>query len=224
MIFRVKIGFALVAAMLASTPSVAQVFYLSPDLSGPPLTALDPKFDAPMPGATPKEVDAVILWNMRSALNLSALQCNMEPMLRTTENYNAMLINHKAELAAAYSAVEGYFKRTKKPLSAAMAALDKFGTSMIGKYSVVRTVLTFCDAAGRISHDAKWVPAGGLKDFAKMRLPELRNARLPYGEQQFRPYRMDLRAIRMPSFGPNCFDAKGVYDRNCMRATTAAGY
>jgi hypothetical protein len=204
------------------SPAGAFIFYKPLDYSGPPLMTLDPSFDAAMPGITPTETAAVILWNFRSALNLAALQCNFEPLLDATDNYNAMLGNHREELAKAYTALEGYFKRTKKPLSAAQKGLDQFGTRTISKYSTVRGQLGFCETAGRIGHEAKFVSRGGLTAFAQTMLPELRNAQKPGGDQQFRRASLINRGlVTLPSFAPECFDKKKNYNLKCLRASNA---
>ena len=52
-----------------------------------------------------------LLWNLRAGLNVAALQCQFSPYLRTVANYNALLAHHNRELAAAYTALEGYFRR-----------------------------------------------------------------------------------------------------------------
>ncbi len=220
---RVFLRIGLLAA-LASASGAAQgfIFFKPADYSGAPLLTLDPVFDGAMPGATPTEVDAVLLWNFRSALNLAALQCNFEPLLDTTDNYNAMLGNHRDELMKAYAALEGYFKRTKKPLAAAQKALDQFGTRTISKYSTVRGQLGFCETAGRIGHDAKFVDRSMLTNYARSALPELRNAQKPYGEQQFRPIKINSILVKMPSFAPACYNKKKVYDLACLRASNAA--
>jgi hypothetical protein len=46
-----------------------------------------------MPGATPDEIRAHLLWNMRSGLNVAALQCQFSPPLMTVRNYNSLLGN-----------------------------------------------------------------------------------------------------------------------------------
>ncbi len=212
---KTKIAIFGMCALVSSVAS-AQIFYKSPDFSGPPLTALDPNFDVPTPGVTPAETDAIIIWNLRSALNLSGLQCEFEPNLKTADNYNAFLANHKDELAKAYTTVQGYFTRTKKPLATAMKAFDIFLTRTISKYSTVQGQFAFCDVASRVGHLSKFVPHGGLLAFAQTRVPELRNAvTKPYGEQQFRRILLPNPTIRLPNYQAECFDSKGNYNPVC---------
>jgi hypothetical protein len=202
---------------LLSSAAPAQIFYKSPDFSGPAITMLDPGFDVPTPGVTPAETDAIIIWNLRSALNLSGLQCEFEPLLDTADNYNAFLVNHKEDLAKAYSTVEGYFKRTKKPLPVAMKAFDIFLTRTISKYSTVQGQFAFCDVASRVGHLSKFVPRGNLLAFAQAKLPEFRNAvTKPYGEQQFRRLQIPYRPMRVPNYQPECYDNRGNYNPVCV--------
>jgi hypothetical protein len=217
MAYRMK-KFALAGlCVMLSSVATAQIFYKSPDFSGPPIVTLDPNFDVSTPGVTQAESDAMIIWNVRSALNLSGLQCEFEPMLDTADNYNAFLANHKEELAKAYSTVEGYFKRTKKPLGVAMKAFDVFLTRTISKYSTVQGQYAFCDVAARVGHLAKFVPRGSLLAFAQAKLPEFRNAvTKPYGEQQFRRLQIPYRPMRVPNYQAECFDKKGNYNPICI--------
>ena len=126
---------AALAGLLLPGTAHAQIFWKSPEFAAPPMAALDPVFDGNFTGITRAETDAIILWNLRSALNLAALQCGFEPLLRTVPNYNGMLFNHKDELSAAYLQIQGYFKRTKK--AAAQSAMDQFATRLISRYSTV---------------------------------------------------------------------------------------
>jgi hypothetical protein len=206
---------SLVFGLFLSTTAQAQVFWQSPDYSGTPLIALETGFDTPMPGATPFEIRSALLWNLRSALNLSALQCQFEPTLRTTENYNAILNDHKDELTKAYAAISAYFKRTKKPASASQKALDVFGTRTISNYSTVRGVLGFCQTSGMVGRSALFTPKGQLSELATQRLKELRNSLKPVGEQRFRRLYLAPGTARIPVADPRCWNKKGGYINAC---------
>jgi hypothetical protein len=207
-------GFVALAGLATSSAS-AQIFYRSPDFSGAQLTALDPGFDPPMAKITLAETNAVFIWHLRSALNLAALQCDFARELRATSNYNALLNNHKEELASAYASIEKYYARTKKPKSAAQKALDTFGTRTISKYSTVRGQLGFCETAGRVGLAAKFAPRGTLGAFAQTRLPELRASLLPAADQQFRRAVIRTRIGKVPNGEPSCWNAKRQYNASC---------
>src|SRR3982751_5979494 len=98
-------------SLVAPTAAPAQLFVTDPPLATGPIEGSDPLVGLPLPGATPAEYRAHLLWNLRSGLNVAALQCQFSPYLRTVGNYNALLAHHNRELAAAYTTLEGYFRR-----------------------------------------------------------------------------------------------------------------
>ncbi len=210
------ISFLAFASLIVPQTVSAQIFYKAPNYSGSPVVSLEPGFDQPMPGASPKEINAAIVWNLRSALNIAALQCQFEPTLRTVENYNALIGDHKVELDAAYAALNAYFIRTKKAVKAGQAALDTFGTRTISAYSTVTGQLGFCETAGHVGKEALFTPKGGFSALATNRLRELRNSLKPAGEQYF-PSTMYLRMTRtaLPDLDPKCWDKKGKYIASC---------
>ena len=67
--------FLLAAAIgfLAASPASAQFFFKSRDLTGTPVTGSEPGILPSMPGATPDELSAGLVWELRSALNVAAL-------------------------------------------------------------------------------------------------------------------------------------------------------
>jgi hypothetical protein len=200
-------------ALTLTLPAQAQLFWKSPDFSGLPLAGYEPGMGVPLPGATPAEQRAAIIWNMRSGLNVAALQCGFEPTLRSLENYNALLGDHSAELNAAFSALSGYFKRTNKTVKGGQNALDTFGTRTYSGYSTVRAQLGFCQTAGRLGRIALFTPKGQFATFATEHLRELRNALIAQGEQQFRAVRPSFR-IFLPRLDERCWKKKD-YIRTC---------
>ncbi|HEY0028204.1 MAG TPA: hypothetical protein VGC35_10060, partial [Allosphingosinicella sp.] len=74
-------AFGAAAALLAgiSTPVQAQQYFTNPDFRPAPIEGSDPLVGLPIPGATPAEYRAHLLWNLRSGLNVAALQCQFSP-------------------------------------------------------------------------------------------------------------------------------------------------
>ena len=72
----------------------AQLFITQPDLKAGPIEPSDPLVGLPLPGATPAEYRANLLWNLRAGLNVAALQCQFSPFLRVVPNYNGILAHH----------------------------------------------------------------------------------------------------------------------------------
>lgn len=184
-----SLGAAAVSLALAATPAQAQFFFKSPDLRAAPVTGAEPGIvGQSLPGATQSELRAALLWNLRAALNVAALQCQFEPTLLTLDSYNGMLKSHGRELADSYDTLTGYFLRTAPSKKAGQTALDQYGTRVYSGFSTVAAQLTFCETAGDLGTSARFVPVGGLSDFAARHMQELRNSLVPGGEQQFPAY------------------------------------
>ncbi len=209
-----KIALASLLWIAVTAPASAQLFFKPPDFSGPPIFGPEPGLGVPLPGATPDEQTAAVVWDMRSALNLAGLQCGFEPTLRTAENYNAMLFNHRDELAASYAKLTSYFTRTNKTVKAAQAALDKYGTRSISGFSSVGGQLGFCHVASRVSLAAFTAPPGTLASVAQTRLRELYNAQRPRGDLQFSSF-IRRGTFPQPRFDKDCWDKKDNYRREC---------
>jgi hypothetical protein len=210
---------ALSALPLVALPSSAsaQIFWSPPDLSGLPMTGPEPGYGVAMPGATLGELKAALTWNLRSGLNVSALQCGFEPLLRTEPHYNAMLSNHREELAAAFSTLTGYYKRTNKTPKAGQNAIDTYGTRTYSSFSAVSGQLTFCTIAGKIGRAALSTPRGSLGMLASEQLRSLYDGvKGRKGETQFRAVRLTFRRA-LPSLDERCWKGS-KYAKGCPLA------
>jgi hypothetical protein len=207
-------GFALLfcAAFMSPSSASAQIFWLAPDFTGAPLVGYEPGMGVPLPGATPAEQKAAIAWNMRSGLNVAALQCT-EPTLRVLENYNALLSDHNVELADVFKTLTGYFKRTNKVARVGERALDTFGTKTYSGFSAVAAIRGFCTASAQVARTAVFTPKGKFTDFAQNNLRTLRNSLIFKGDQQFRGIRPTLR-FGLPNLDNRCWK-KNAYLRAC---------
>jgi len=221
LVSRILVTLAAAAAFFGATPASAQFFFKSADLSGPSVTGAEPGMTGPeLPQASPDELRAALVWNLRAALNVAALQCQFEPTLLTLNNYNALLQDHKHELKSSYDTLERYFVRNASNRREGVSELDKFGTRVYSGFSTVSAQLTFCQTAAAIAHDAIFTQPGGLGDLAKARMRELRNSLVPWGEQAFPPHQGAPIALpRMPEFGNDrCWRRNGEYhERRCGR-------
>jgi len=210
---RASLGLCLALHMAA--PASAQVFYEAPSLTPRPTTTLDPAFDPDLPGASATEKQAVLVWSLRQALLLGALQCHTQyPTLLATSNYNAVLTNHQGELASAFKAITDYFKRTQKNPKAAQTALDRFATRTTTVYSTVRGQQAFCNTAGWVGRRAVFTPRGSLSVLASEHLAELRQSLTAPGEQRFRfaPTSSTLTPPALPSMDGRCGDKKDRFN------------
>ena len=198
----------------AAAPANAQIFWQPPDFSGAPLNGYEEGMGVPVPGATRIEQQAVIAWNTRSALNIAALQCGFDPMLRTLPNYNSILVDHRVELNNAFKTISNYFRRNNKTAQAAQKALDIYGTRTYSGFSTVRAQLGFCSAAARVGRIALFTPKRGFTAMSETHLRELRNSLVPQGEHQFRFHPIPNRLVKFPNFDERCWK-NNRYDTRC---------
>jgi hypothetical protein len=198
---------------LSAQPAAAQIFWQAPDFRGTPVMPGE-ALGVALPGATPEEERAGWAWQMRSGLNVMALQCQFDRTLLTENTYNTVLTNHKAELEASFGKVAAYFKRMNKTPKAAQNALDKYGTKTYLGFSTVRGQLGFCQTGSKIAKTAIYAPRGSFTILAIERLRELRNSLLIAGEQQFR-FAVPRVNVPLPFFEDRCWDKRGKYKANC---------
>ena len=204
---------AVAAGLLAAAPASAQFFLKSRDFSGARVTGAEPGMTGPaLPDATPAELRAALVWNLRAALNVAALQCQFEPTLLTLGNYNAILKDHEVELRESYVTLEKYFTRVNKNKKVGQTELDKFGTRVYSGFSTVSGQLTFCQTAATIGHDALFARRGQFGDLAQDRIRELRASLASWGEQFRRSVNYQVLTYEtLPPFGNAKCWRKGTY-------------
>lgn len=208
------------AALVGATPASAQFFFQSPKLETGPVTGAEPGITLPLPGATPAETRAGLLWSLRAALNIAALRCQFEPTLLSVQKYNAMLKDHDIELKATLATLNTYFMRTsrtksksKSNLKSGTAGLDQYGTRLYSMFSNVGSQFLFCQTAADVGHDAIFAPRGKLYTVAENRMRELRGGMQLLGEQAFGGrLGFDTSRIRLPRLDPACWTRQNYYD------------
>lgn len=207
---------AVAAGAMVATPVSAQFFLKSKDLSGAPVIGDEPGIVQPLPGATRAEVDAALVWNMRAALNVAALQCQFEPTMVTVANYNAILTDHKDELKKSFDTLGKYFIRVNKSPKLGQNALDRFGTRTYAGFSPVEAQLNFCEVANSIGRDAVFAKRGTLVELSRLRMRELRNALTPWGDQvAVYPFQPNF---AMPRLDAACWSKKAQWvEKACGR-------
>ncbi|MGE7204992.1 hypothetical protein ACQKJZ_04855 [Sphingomonas sp. NPDC019816] len=169
----------------------------------------------PLPGATDGENDAALIWTMRAALNVAALQCQFEPTLLADGNYNAMLVDHVEELAAAWTLLGMYFDRVSPTPRDGRDALDRYGTRLYSRFSTVRAQYEFCRVAGSIGEEILFSPRAQLAVVAGARMNELRSSLIYRGEQLF-DMRQKRETVTLPRLDAACWDRKARWrDRTC---------
>jgi hypothetical protein len=200
----------MVAASLTAVPASAQFYLKSKTFSGNPVRGDEPGIGQPLPGATPAELRASLVWNMRAALNVAALQCQFEPTLLTVPNYNAMLKDHSVEFKSAFDTLTKYFLRTAKSKPAGQSALDQFGTRTYSSFVTVGGQLNFCQTAASIGRDAVFLKRGEFGTLAANRMAELRQTLVgSEGEQALS--RAGYVPPRLPRLDKICWNKKGEW-------------
>tara|TARA_B100000678_G_scaffold112884_1_gene94370 strand:- start:176 stop:844 length:669 start_codon:yes stop_codon:yes gene_type:complete len=214
-VFRIlAVAVAAITAFGAS-PASAQFFLKPVDLSGPRVTGAEPGIvGQALPGATQKELDAALVWNLRAALNVAALQCRFAPTLFTGQYYNAMLEDDQAELADAYKTLGDYFTRVSGGKKQGLSALDQYATRLYSGFSTVGGQLSFCETAADIGQEVMFAPRGSLNEIAHTRMHELRRSLLAWGDQAYRGY-FALSLPRLPDFSDRCWDGDEYRANRC---------
>ena len=205
---------AFALALGSAVPASAQLFLYEPVFQSGPIEPSDPLVGLPLPGATPAEHRAHLLWNLRSGLNVAALQCQFSPYLRTVDNYNALLAHHSRELAAAYQALEGYFGRVHGRTGP--RRFDEYSTQTYNNFSTFQAQLGFCQTAARIAKEALTRRKGELHQVASSRMRELRSSLTPASEN-FTFTRMPIALAPISLNPPDCRALPRRERRECER-------
>lgn len=168
---------AAAAAFLMALPGTAhaQLFFTDPEVERGPTEVTDPVITASLPGATAAEARAGMVWMLRSALNVAALQCQFSPYLRTVDNYNATLDHHSGELASAYTTLGNYFRRTLGA-RAGQSRFDVWSTAMYQEFSSLVGQMGFCQTASNVGKEALSRRKGQFYEVARDRLREIRSS------------------------------------------------
>jgi hypothetical protein len=204
---------AAASGLLGQHMATAQLFVYDPDFKRGPIDGSDPLVGLPIPGATQAEYRAHLLWNLRAGLNVAALQCQFSPYLRSVDNYNSILAHHSKELADAYTALNGYFKRVQG--AKGQKAFDDYTTITYNNFSTLQAQYGFCQTASSIAKEALTRPKGQFYVTAEGRMRELRGSLVPVYDRLtvYNPYQIRLPA--MPELREECFDKKNRLRKRC---------
>ena len=214
-IFKSGIGIAAAAAaLIVPQAASAQLFLNDPVFPNSRIQGSDPLVGLPIPGANAAEQRAHLIWNLRSGLNVAALQCQFSPLLRTVDNYNGLLAHHSKELASAYTTLNGYFKRVQGA-KAGQKAFDDYSTITYNNFSTLHAQLGFCQTAAAIAKDALAQPKGELHVVAEERMRELRASLVP-AYDRVGIYNPNIVRVRpLPPLNAKCWDKKNRLTRKC---------
>jgi len=207
----------LLAATLALAPSAAgaQLYWQDPAFAGAAVTGAEPGISLPIPGATPEEYSAALIWNLRAALNVAALSCQPWPFLDPIDNYNSMLVDHSDELKPAYENLQKYFVRTHGQREG-MRRFDDYNTKTYNGFSTLYAKLGFCQVAGDVGKQVRFAPrGGGLLAVARNRMREVRNSLTPAADMFFAVPTLGPVVPNIPVLAANCFKRDGSVKSSC---------
>ncbi len=203
---RHTLGLAVIAAvgsLAACAPKTAQV------AAPPPPPVVVPVKPYPPLGASPNLVVPPMLpsglhqtvntsvtpaqttWNLRSAYNVAALNCQAPQHAAILTNYRQFLKSHAKTLTAANKAVDTEFKARHG--AKFIGPRETYMTQVYNFYALPPTLPTFCDAALAMSAEASTVPPAELEAFAARALPRL-DAVFETFYRSYDQYRADLLA------------------------------
>ena len=207
-----KWGLAALAGM-AAQPLAAQIFFFPPEHEGAPVTGAEPGlFVPPMPGANAADTRANLIWNLRSSLNVAALNCQFWPYLNAVDNYNSLLRHHADELNSAYEGLKDYFRRTRG--NSWQSAMDTYTTSMYQSYIRIGSQRSFCHAAAETIRDALARPKGQLHLTATTRMRQMRNSLTSYSDNTL-PYDEPVPVPPIPRLDDACWRGDEYNARRC---------
>jgi hypothetical protein len=198
-------------AVLLASSATAQTFVSPPDFSAPATVPGDSQSGLPLPGATPMELRGGMIWSLRAAMNVAALQCQFSPTLMTVANYNQLLRNASKELASAHDALAAYFNRTLGKAKGANA-FDAYSTRTYNGFSTLYGQLGFCDTTSNAGRDAIGRPKGELYQAAAQWLGPIHKSLLPAGDMIFS---FGYSPIPVQTLPDPCVTSKGKVIKNC---------
>lgn len=160
-----------VAAAFAAAPLMAGQAAPAPASAAPAVSYNSAGLD----GLRDAEARADLIWQMRAALNVAALQCQFSPFLATVPTYNALLRQHSDELAHAFKTMNSYFVRMQGP-RIGPRGFDTYATRTNQGWATFDAQLNFCEVAAMVGRRALAVPKGEFGQFAAAEMPLLKES------------------------------------------------
>lgn len=131
------------------------------------------------------------LWNLRSGLNVAALNCQRGEHAGLVDNYKILLKRHSRELAKANTALAGEFRKAHG--ASFRNVQDSYMTRVYNYFALPPTMPQFCDVALEVSREVAQIAPGGLEQYSAGALPRL-EAVFENFFRTYEQYRVDLAA------------------------------
>lgn len=132
-----------------------------------PAMRADGLFESPNRNITP----AQMLWNLRAAYNVAALNCAEPARAEITTSYRAFLKAHSRTLAAANRQVDAEFRAQYG--AGFVKPREQYMTFVYNQFAFPPTLPAFCNAALAFSRDVKAVKSANLRTYAATALPSI---------------------------------------------------
>lgn len=136
------------------------------NLTTPPVNALGVRETVNL-GLT----QAQTTWNLRSALNVAALNCLDPQYAPILTNYGQFLDLHEKSLRSANKELDAQFR--ERHGKTFIPARETYQTQVYNYFALPPTLPAFCDQAMIVSQEAAAIPAGELDMFAMTALPRI---------------------------------------------------
>ncbi len=146
---------------------------------------------------------AQVEWNVRSALNVAALNCLNAEHAAILPNYTTFLNTHSRALKTTNNDLEKEFRANHG--SGYKRIRDVYMTQVYNYFALPPAQANFCDAALAISQDAASTAKGDLAGFAARNLPRLEGVFEDF-YRSFEQYRYDL-AVWDAQYGTPAYGA-----------------
>lgn len=130
-------------------------------------------------------------WNLRSALNVAALNCLETKHMGILPNYKTFLTAHAGSLSATNRTLAGEFRKRFGPTY--RDAQDSYMTQVYNYFALPPALDNFCDVSLEVSNDLRAVPKGQLDLFAATALPRIETVFENF-YRAYEQYRTDLAA------------------------------
>ena len=138
-------------------------------------------------GLTPAQTT----WNLRSALNVAALNCQDIKYTGLVDNYGAFLKRNAKELSATNRALQSEFRQRYG--STYRDVQDSYMTQVYNYFALPPAQDAFCDVSFAVATEALTVEPSQLDLFASTALPRIENAFETFF-RAYEQYRVDLAA------------------------------
>lgn len=139
------------------------------------------------------------IWNFRSAINVAALNCQGPVWGAIAQNYNRMIIVHKARLTQSNTAVDNEYRKRFAGQNA-LRVRDSRTTELYNYFALPPIREQFCNAALRKSEEVIAVPLTAFPEYAIGALSDIDTVFLNFYDA-YAQYERDLADWKL-KYGP----------------------